>query len=855
MDLKARLEQEFLPFVIKPARYLGNEFNTVQKKLTDVELRIALCSLSIYEKGITDLSFEILYYTLNNQATIWCERFFLPSQDACNILKEKNIPLFSLESKSALNEFDVVIFTLHSELQCTGLIKMLRLGSLPLRNVNREDTFPIIFGCGESNWNPEPVADFLDVLVIGNWQSQMLDIIRMALSSIKENETKKELKNHLSKLKGVYLPDRYQPIYNDVGEFINLEKLDESLPGSIEFAKYAGEEANKSYSIDPLFSIVRPDFSNDDEVLTTDTFTKVTENNFEINSQFQSQFRQQNSPQAEVLLFLDGKAGSIWNEIKERIFFHNQKLKFSLPDFKIEDNELQLKEFSFFNKHEACIFAVAGSLRLRTLINHHYRDEDLYRLLYFLIGEEFSKIKLIFLIGLPTEKNEDITQLSEVIKNCAEIINSMKDVQLIVHVSPFIPRPFSIFQWEGMENGQKLKEKYDILQQNLAGLEKNLIFEDIQKSMLKTILGRGNRSLSHILEAVSESVDMHSEDEFDFTVWESILNTKKEKWEKYLEPISVTEPLPWDHIDYGISKYQLKSDRLNALQGKIDSTISKTVRLGRGIPRDQFENLMKTGKAEVTKEKTEPIQPNLIVEQTEEIQFGRQVRRQIKQSTPIKKKIRVHYTKIGSARFFSHLDVARIFEITARKAAVSLVYTQGKSPHPKFSFGPPLPVGITSIAEYLDVEIEMKDDTEIQSKLNSVFPDGIQIVQYKILFAKVPALSAVINLADYKINWTNQKVSNQMVKDWMESKEIWVESKIRDEIQKINIRPYVEEMRIDDNEMYIRTQAIEGKMARITDILDSLKFTEENNRPSFVIQRIGQFVEKDGRVYTPFDMV
>ena len=477
MDLKARLEQEFLPFVIKPARYLGNEFNTVQKKLTDVELRIALCSLSIYEKGITDLSFEILYYTLNNQATIWCERFFLPSQDARNILKEKNIPLFSLESKSALNEFDVVIFTLHSELQCTGLIKMLRLGSLPLRNVNREDTFPIIFGCGESNWNPEPVADFLDVLVIGNWQSQMLDIIRMALSSIKENETKKELKNHLSKLKGVYLPDRYQPIYNDVGEFINLEKLDESLPGSIEFAKYAGEEANKSYSIDPLFSIVRPDFSNDDEVLTTDTFTKVTENNFEINSQFQSQFRQQNSPQAEVLLFLDGKAGSIWNEIKERIFFHNQKLKFSLPDFKIEDNELQLKEFSFFNKHEACIFAVAGSLRLRTLINHHYRDEDLYRLSYFLIGEEFSKIKLIFLIGLPTEKNEDITQLSEVIKNCAEIINSMKDVQLIVHVSPFIPRPFSIFQWEGMENGQKLKEKYDILQQNLAGLEIVLFIE------------------------------------------------------------------------------------------------------------------------------------------------------------------------------------------------------------------------------------------------------------------------------------------------------------------------------------------------------------------------------------------
>lgn len=845
MNLKARLEQEFLPFVIKPARYLGNEFNTVHKELADVELRIALCSLSVYEQGIADLNFEIPYYVLNSETAIWCERFFLPSQDAATVLSKKRIPLFSLESKTALNEFDIILFTFHSELQYTRLISMLKLGNIPPRAENIGDVFPLVMGCANFNWNPEPVAEFLDVVVIGNWQAQILEISQKALKTVKENANKTDFLNQLNKIKGVYLPSGYQPAYSDLGEFSNLKKLNESLPASIESTKNTPDDNKHSYSIDPLFSILRPDYSDRDTEISFDS-----ENDSEINPSFKKQFQQYISLEGEMLSLMDVNIGHIWNEVKEKIFLSNQKLNFSFPDFRIENKEISLDDMKFIKKDGADIFAYTGSIRLRTLMNRHYRDEDLYRLLSYLAQTGFTKIKLRFLIGLPTEKDEDINQLINIIKKCVEIINPIKDVQLTVYFSPFIPKPFSAFQWEGMESRSKLQAKYNLLQQKLEGLKISLLFEDIQKSRLNVILSRGDRSLSEMIDKASAALETIPEEETGYSVWENQFNTKDTNWEKLLEPISVTVPLPWDHLDYGVSKYQLKKERLEALQGKIDSTISNTVHLGKGISRDKFEDLVKNSELELTKETNQ----DEVTEQTEAIQYGRQAKRQVKPTTTIKKKIRVHYTKTGPARFLSHLDVARIFQIAARKAAVLLVYTQGKSPHPKFSFGPPLPIGITSLAEYLDMEIEIKNGTDIQSKLNSVFPEGIQIVQYKILFAKVPALSAVINLADYKINSSDTVFSKQIVTDWMKSDEVWVESKVKDEIHKINIRPYVVEMRVDDNEFYIRTQAVEGKMARITDVLDSLKIQGENDQSSFVIQRIGQFVEKDGEVFTPFDM-
>ena len=858
MDLKPRLEREFLPYVIKPARYLGNEYNTTQKKLSDVELRIALCFPAIYEQGMADFKFEIIYYVLNSHPNIWSERFFLPSQDAITILREKDIPLFSLETKTALSEFHIIIFSIRSELHYTALLNMLRAGNIPIYSRDRSADLPLVIGTANFKWNPQPVADFIDVALIGNWELEALHLCQIVLNVLNEKKSKPDLLNQLVKLKGVYIPAGYQENYNIYGEYSNLEKLDESFPDVIE-SVCAADSNSKSYSIEPLFPIIRVDYSqSEDETFVEDSFGDEHENNigkpFNIDAQFQQSLHKRNSPEDKLMSILTANSELIWKEIKEQVFLSNQKLSFSYPDFKIE--KVSFPEIQFLKREEACIYAGAGSKRLRTLINRHYRDEDLCNLMSLLIQAGFSKIRLEFLIGFPTEKEDDITQLINFIKECVGIVKTSEETQLTVQISPFIPKPYSIFQWEGMESRQNLQTKYDLLENNLTNLNINLCFEDIQKSLLKAMLQRGSRSLSEIIEAASQSLPSQEEksEDSNFSIWENALNAKSKNWKKLLEPISVTMPLPWDHIDYGISKYHLKTRRLNALQGKIDTSISSFVHLGKGVPREEFENLVKNSGVKAV-ENNQPVKSIADNQPAETIQYGRTAHRQVKPVAPIKKKIRVQYTKTGPAKFISHLDAARVFELAARKACISLVYTQGKTPHPKFSFGPPLPIGITSLAEYLDLEIEIKDESENYLNMNLYFPEGVKIVKYKTLFAKVPALSAVINLADYKISWDNSALSAQLVSDWMNSDEIWIEAIVKDEMQKINVRPYIAEMRIDNNQLFIRTRKSDEKIARITEILSSLQSHGGIDPTSFVIQRVGQFVENDGEILTPLEVV
>ncbi len=846
MDLKARLEQEFLPYVTKPARYLGNEYNTIQKKLSEVELRIAFCHPAIYEQGMADVIFEFLYYALNSHPAIWAERIFTPSSDAVNILREKNLPLFSLESKTALDEFHIIIILFRSELEYIDLINILQLGRIPLRAQNRRSTFPLIIGGGMWNWNPEPVADFLDVALIGNLTTVALQLFEAVLRAQRIRQTKTDLLKQLSRFRDVYVPAFYEAIYDGFGEYSELKKSDEAFPNVIEAINSHDSDSQLSFQTELLFPLIRVDYSLTDN-------NEGTINSLETN--FLEQVREEDSTETRLFFLLNGNAGLVWKGIKEKIFLSNENLHLSLPDFKIESSQAKLKQFDFLKEEEIRIFARAGSQRLRAISNAHYRDDDLCRLISLLIKKGWRQICLDFRIGYPTEKDEDITQLTRLIQRCAEICQAVNDMELTIRIAPFVPRPFSMFQWEGFESRQKLEAKYQRLQQSLDIPNLNIIFEDIWKNMLQTALSRGSRSLSKIIEAVWLSGATTQFIETDFAAWDKALEENGTTWDKLLKPISATVPLPWDHIDYGVSKYQLKNQRLKAFQGQIDSSLNDYVHIGKGMPREKFEKLIKDIELKQSIENTRPAQVHSVSERTDPIQYGRKIRKQVKPTTPIKKKIRIQYAKTGLARFISHLDVGRIFELSARRASIALVYTQGKSPHPKFSFGPPLPIGISSIAEYIDLEVEIGDESDIQSGLNKYFPEGIKIVQYQPLFKKVPSLSAVINLSDYEIALDGVNLPETSISDWLNSKEIWVERQVKEETQKVDIRSYIVEMKIDQDLLKIRTRIIEGKTVRINEIFDSLQNPGEIDPSSLDIRRVGQFIEKDGEIFTPFNIL
>lgn len=855
MDLTARLEQEFLPFVNKPARYLGNEHHVVAKKLSDVKLRIALCYPAIYEQGMADAGFEILYYVLNSHPAMKAERCFLPSEDAIKILHDKDLPLFSLESKTALNEFQVVLFTLRSALQYCDLLRQLEMGGIIFRAADRTDIFPLILGGGIPRWNPEPIADFLDVAVIGNWENKAFQLSQLIFEAQHEKQSKSDLLKKLSKIKGAYIPVYYQATYNDFGAFESIEKNDAFFPDVIEAGNETDMNSQESYSVEPLFPLIR----------TNDSMTEWKQNipleasdkdelfSSPINAWFRRRLAESNSRMNGIYLMGNDDPSPIWKEIKEQLFQSGHELQFSFPDFRIENSELSFQQLEGLKEKELRIFAGAGSQRLRTLMNQFYRDADLYRLLELVIGEGWTKIRLDFLIGLPQEKDEDITSLIQVIHKCKEICPPDKEVDLAIGIRPFILQPFTMFQWEGFDSRQKLEAKYLTLRQNLNLTETYVIFEDISECMFLAALNRGDRSYSQVIESACRSeATVCAEKEEDLFQWDKALDARGVTWKKLLEPFSVTVPLPWDHIDYGVSKYQLKNRRMQAFQGKIDISLTNTVGLGHGMPRDEFEKLFKNMDSKPVAE-TAGIEGQGL-SHTETIQYGRSARRQIKPAAPIKKKIRIQYTKSGLEKFISHLDIGRVFELAARKASIPLVYSQGKTPHPKISFGPPLPVGIASSAEYLDLDVNITEGSDVQSSLNAHFPEGLQIVRYQQLFAKVPALSAVINLSDYEIDITGVELPDDLLSGWLAEEEIVIERQVRDEMQEINIRPYVDDMSVNNNLIKIRTRVIEGRTVRINEVVESLLMRGGFGQ-HFPIRRVGQYIEAQGKILTPFDIL
>jgi len=859
MDLSVRVEREFLPFVTKPARYLGNEYNTVRKKLSEIKLRIALCYPAIYEQGMTDLNFEILYYVLNSRPSVWAERFFAPSQDAVDVLKEKNIPLFSLESKTALNIFDIVIFTLRSESQYIDLLNILNLGGIPSRSKNRTATFPMIIGAGSFKWNPEPVADFFDIILTEYWHADLLPLIELTAKAKKDQWGKAEVLNRVGQLKWAYVPDHYKAEYNSFGEFGGLRKVGVSTSAVTEPANSRTSDSRQPCTVDLLFPLIRTGIGSEDlSEAASLIFGNVQNNNSsDFGIVLGNQIQKQNTAETAVLFLSEGIAGMIWKNVKEKIFLSNQELRFSFPAFEVDNSESLGFDFQsdiqrIGRDEEICISCGAGSPRLRAVIDKHYRDEDLYRLISFLIRLGFSKICLSFTVGLPTEKDEDITLLLSLIKRCAEITSGVADFQLSIQISPFVPQPFTMLQWEGMETCQKLQGRYEALRQGLESMGVLLRLEDIQRSMVTAILKRGGRSLADVIESAWLSGATSQFVESDFLAWDKALEQHQLTWGKLLEPVSTTVPLPWDHFDYGDTKYDLKNRRLKALQGKIISSIGDYVCLGSGMHREQFNSVIKNAGVTLTVENKQA-PPKDVSEPSDTIQYGRKARRQISPKAPIKKRVRIQYAKTGLARFISHLDVGRVFEIAARKASISLVYTQGKSPHPRFSFGPPLPVGIGSMAEYIDLDVEIGDESNIQTCLNAYFPDGIKIVHHKILFAKVPALSAVINIADYHINLRGLDFPQQVIEDWMGSTEILIEHSVKEEVQELNIRPFVTEMQIDNNLLKVRTTTIEGKIIRINEVLGSLQIS--GGIDSCLVQRVGQFIQNDAGIFTPFDII
>jgi radical SAM family uncharacterized protein/radical SAM-linked protein len=862
MDLNLKVEREFLPFVNKPGRYIGNEYNVIQKDLDGIDLRVALAFPEVYELGMSYVGFDILYHILNSQPDVWAERVYAPWFDAEEVLREKNISLFSLESRTPLAEFDWIGFTLQYELTYTNILNMLNLAGIPLKADDRPADWPIIIGGGPSAYNPEPLAEFFDAFLLGDGEEAILEICQILREAKNDGKNKNQILFEFSKISGLYIPRFYKVEYDSFGDFKKTVPEQDHIPQRIR-KRVIPELEGKNYSIKPLVPLI--EITHDR--LSLEIMRGCTEGCRFCNAGmiyrpvrqrpvediiYQSREAIHQSGFSEIsLLSLNSSdyQDLNWLMMKEKMLLAEERLSFTFPSLRLDGLTPDMVEFVKTYKKAGFTFAPeAGSQRLRNVINKNIQEKDLLDTLRLVLDNGWQLIKFYFMIGLPTEKEEDLLAIVTLLEKCLKIGTSYKEVRFNVSISPFSPKPHTPFQWEKQEMPQELEKKSQFILSKLPTHRISFSWRDGYTSSLETIFNRGGRELSKVLEESWRNGARFDgwKEGFKWERWISAFEANGIDWKKYLRALSVSLPLPWEHLDMGISSAFLQKEKLRAYEGRSSQDCRDSVCLGCGLQRKEFEDLVSCYRE--TSDKEEKISAsknnNLSTAQDKSPgqNFGRSSRRRIINTTSVRKKIRLRFTKTGLTRFMSHLDLVRLFDRAARRANISLVYSQGYHPRPKMAFGPPLSLGVGSIAEYLDLDVEMGYESDFQERLNTVLPAGIQILTWKIVYAKVPSLSSAINRQTYETYLENLDIPVPWLQDLMALTQITITRQVKEDIKEIDIRPFINEIKQEDQKLFIVLDAIEGRSAKITEVLQALFDPHSIDQRTLYTQRTGQYI-------------
>jgi len=572
-----------LPRVIKPARYSGGEWNSLVKNWDETPIKVALAYPDVYEVGMSNLALMILYDLLNNQQDVLAERVYTPWVDMEQAMRTSGIPLYSLETRHPLHEFDIVGFTLPYELNYTNVLTMLDLGRIPLLAEERDDSHPLVIGGGSGTYNPEPLAPFFDLFAVGEGEEIILELVQL----YRECGAKKEqYLVRAAELGGVYVPSLYQVDYHDDGTVREIssthpsarpvvsKRIMDTLPPAptrvvVPFVEAVHDRATieiqrgctQGCRFCQAGMIYRPLRQRPlEEILTTADQLLAATGYEEL---------------ALVSLSSCNYVG-IEHLVEQLLNRHGPSYtSISLPSLRMDSFSLRLAGM-FQGRHKTGLtFAPeAGSERLRQVINKIITHEDILGTAAAAYESGWDRIKLYFLVGLPTETMEDVEAIADLVKQVLSIGRRARGnrAQLSVSVSTFIPKAHTPFQWSPLETTESLEEKHHLLQRLMRGRGLKLSWNDPQTSVLEAAFSRGDRRLGQvILDAWRRGAR--------FDAWSEALDVQR-WWDAFasqgLDPAfyahrrrPLEETLPWDHISSGVSKEFLVAEYYRSLQGEI----------------------------------------------------------------------------------------------------------------------------------------------------------------------------------------------------------------------------------------------------------------------------------------------
>lgn len=570
------IPEKVLNLVQKPARYCGGELNSIVKKKEDISVRFAFCFPDLYEVGMSHLGMKILYSLLNKDLEVWCERVFAPDTDMGKILRENGYPLFALESRDSVGDFDMIGFTLQYELSYTGILNMLDLAGIPVRAEDRTELKNLVVAGGPCSCNPEPIADFIDLFMPGEGEEVLPEVVNLYKTAKKEGWSKKQYLCEAAKIPGVYVPSLIDVIYNEDGtvkEFVAKETA--TLPITKRIIKDLDGVFYPDKFVVPFIDIVH-DRSQLELMRGCIRGCRFCQAGFIYRPVREKHFGTLCKDAHNLCdstgyeeLSLTSLSTSDYGELEPLLddlleWTPKEHVNLAVPSLRVDNfSESLLQKISKVRKSGLTFAPEAGTQRMRDVINKNVTEEEIMATAKTAFEGGYTAVKLYFMIGLPTETDDDVRGIVETAQRVVNLFYELpnkpkgKGVQVTCSVASFVPKPFTPFQFEPQDSREELHRKQEVMRSAVHSRKINLDWHDAETSYLEAVLARGDRKIGKVIEtAWRKGCNLDSWDEhFKFDVWMESFAECGIKPEFYANRTrSYDEVMPWDIFDYAVTK-------------------------------------------------------------------------------------------------------------------------------------------------------------------------------------------------------------------------------------------------------------------------------------------------------------